>query len=355
MRVLFVIDSLQDDGAARQLARLATALPKADFEVHVAVLSASGPCQAPLATAGVPVHRLDRTWDVDPFAWWQLKELIDRLRPRMVHAWLTPAGTYAATAAPSGATVLVSERTFPSPGNSLTQWLRAIVRPRPSQWLAPTQRLLQACVHSGAAPEHCLHLRDGVVAPDAKEAVAAETTEPGRRFVGAISRFDGGSRLKELIWAADLLKCVRDDVHLLVFADGPQRARFERYRRLVEIEDRVHFEPVAGWSRWLPRLEAFWQADALPRDAGAIPEALAAGVPVVAVKEAAAEFFSPGQGGHAVTRGDRAEFASWTLHLLESPEYAAEMRAAARRRAAAEFSVPRMVAEHADVYRRLAA
>ena len=49
------------------------------------------------------------------------------------------------------------------------------------------------------------------------------------RLIGAVGRLWPQKRLKDLIWAADLLKSTRDDTHLLIVGDGPQRWRLERY------------------------------------------------------------------------------------------------------------------------------
>ena len=101
------------------------------------------------------------------------------------------------------------------------------------------------------------------------------------RLIGTAGPLVGAERVKDLIWTADLLKCVRDDVHLLVLGDGPQRWRLERYRRQVEITDRVHLlgrradEPAI-----LASLDCFWLG-AGERLSTALLEAMAAGVPVV--------------------------------------------------------------------------
>ena len=37
--------------------------------------------------------------------------------------------------------------------------------------------------------------------------------------------------MKDLIWGAELLKVIRDDVHLVIVGDGPLGDVVERYRR----------------------------------------------------------------------------------------------------------------------------
>ncbi|MEM8678042.1 MAG: glycosyltransferase, partial [Planctomycetota bacterium] len=61
------------------------------------------------------------------------------------------------------------------------------------------------------------------------------------KLVGMAGSLGPEDHLKDAIWAADLLKVVRDDVHLLLIGNGPDRWRWEKFRRAVQIEDRVHF------------------------------------------------------------------------------------------------------------------
>jgi len=48
-------------------------------------------------------------------------------------------------------------------------------------------------------------------------------------------------RVKDIIWAADLVQCVRDDVHIPDYRDGPQRWRLEKYAEQVTVAERVRF------------------------------------------------------------------------------------------------------------------
>ena len=67
---------------------------------------------------------------------------------------------------------------------------------------------------------------------------SAAGKRPAGRLGRAIRRNRGG---KDAIWAADLLKVIRDDAHLLVFGDGPFRQPLVRFRDQVEIANKVHF------------------------------------------------------------------------------------------------------------------
>src|SRR6185436_7565234 len=99
IRVLQIIPTLVRGGAEKQLALLATGLPRDEFDVHVAVLTHTGPLEETLRTAGVPVTVIGKRWKVDPLAYLRLKSLIRRLKPDIVHTWLFAANSYGRQAA----------------------------------------------------------------------------------------------------------------------------------------------------------------------------------------------------------------------------------------------------------------
>ena len=98
-RIMHIIPTLDRGGAEKQLALLATRLPRDQFDVHVCVLTRSGPWAAALREAGIPVHQIDKRWKIDPAAFWRLRNLLRRLRPALVHTWIFAANCYGRQAA----------------------------------------------------------------------------------------------------------------------------------------------------------------------------------------------------------------------------------------------------------------
>ncbi len=163
--------------------------------------------------------------------------------------------------------------------------------------------------------------------------------------------------MKDLIWAADLLKVIRPDVHLLVIGDGPHRDRLIRFRRQVVIEDKVHFlgerDDVA---QMMPHFDALWLGSEYEGLPNVIMEAMSHGVPVVATDiPGNRDLVVPGETGFLVPVGDRAGFARLTNKLLDNRELAQRLGEAGRQRVLNEFSVPRMVERHTALYRELLA
>ena len=176
------------------------------------------------------------------------------------------------------------------------------------------------------------------------------------RIVGAVNRLWPQKRVKDLIWAADLLKVIRPDVHLLVIGDGPHRDRLIRFRRQVVIEDKVHFlGERADVAQLMPHFDALWLASEYEGLPNVIMEAMSHGVPVVATDiPGNRDLVIPGETGFLVRVGDRAGLARHTNKLLDDAELSRRLGEAGRRRILAEFSVEKMVERHAAALSRTA-
>ena len=215
-------------------------------------------------------------------------------------------------------------------------------------------------VEHGTPAEQVRVIANGVAPPDppavTRRQLLAELELPANsRLVALVGRLWPQKRVKDAIWAADLLKVIRDDVHLLVIGDGPQRDRLRRYRDLCQIRDKVHFLGERGdVPRILPHFDVLWSTSGYEGQSNVILEAMAAGVPVVATDiPGTRELVVAGVTGYLVPVGDRAAFAKWTERLAERCGLGRPPGAAARQRVQSEFSVEKMVARHVELYREV--
>lgn len=363
MRILQIIPTLDRGGAEKQLSLLASGLKARGLDIHVCCLTRGGPLQAALDAAQVPYHIVGKRWKIDPLSYFRLKSHIARLKPDLVHTWLFAANSYGRHAALATGVkhVLAGER-------CVDPWKRwhefAIDRylAKRTEKIVTNSGGVKAFYAQNGLPESkFVIIPNGIDATtpplrDRNEIARELQIPPESKWIAAVGRLWPQKRLKDLIWAADLVKCVRDDTHLLIVGEGPQRESLERYARLCEITDRVHFVGERkDVGQLLPHMECLWLASEYEGQSNAIMEAMVAGIPVIATNiPGNDELVVHESTGFLVPLGDRAEFASRTVQILEDESLKKRLGAAGRERITTEFTVQKMVDRHEQLYRSLA-
>jgi glycosyltransferase involved in cell wall biosynthesis len=175
------------------------------------------------------------------------------------------------------------------------------------------------------------------------------------RLIGVVGRLVPEKRVKDLIWAADLLRVLHNNLRLVVIGDGPLRPQLEQYARLASDLDHIRFlgERADMW-RIMSHLDVLWDASENRGHSIAILEAMAAGVPVVASDTPFnREFVVAGETGYLVpldNRAGRATRARHTDRIFTQGELAARLATASRQRVNEHFSSERMVRLYGDMY-----
>jgi glycosyltransferase involved in cell wall biosynthesis len=255
IRVLQIIESFGFSGAGRQVALLAAGLPREEFDVHVCALGLFGPMQHELAKADIPTAALPRRLPFDPITLWRLHRHVAALRPHVVHTWQFAANSYGRLACGNSAPLVATERRTELwkrwPEERLDRWLQ----PRAHRLLASSNAVRNFCLLKRGLPQpgRIEVVPPGVASKDvgpagpASEGIFAggasipfprstpvspqEELELGddATLVAAVGSLTHGRRVKDLIWAAELLGSVVPDLHLLLVGDGPQGRSLERY------------------------------------------------------------------------------------------------------------------------------
>lgn len=362
-RILYIIPTMDRGGAEKQLVLLAKGLPRDEFDVQVALLTRGGPREKDLLAAGVPVHRIDKKFKVDPLAYRRLSRLIAKLEPDLVQTWLFAANAYGRAAAFANGVphVIGSER-------SVDPWKRryelAIDRSLAlkSDCIVVNSGGTQAFYEKAGIPRTKFRLIPNGVdpfvvagSPSREEFLKSLGLPPDARLIGAIGRLWPQKRVKDLIWATELLVNVHKNAYLLVIGDGPQRHSLERYRFLVRCEENVRFlGERSDVPAILPHLDMVCLASSYEGQSNAVMEAMSAGLPVVASDiPGNRELVLEGVTGFLVPVGDRGEFARRMNRLLGDPTLARTMGAAGCVRMRDEFSVAKMVERYATLYREI--
>jgi glycosyltransferase involved in cell wall biosynthesis len=361
-RILHIIPSLDRAGAEKQLVLLAGRLAPSEFDVHVVALTRGGPLAAELDRQGIPLTVIGKRWKFDPMAYARLERRIRELRPDLVHSWLFAANAYGrAAAAAAGVKHLVATERSVDPWKAWHQFAidRYLVQ-KTHSIVVNSAGVRDFYVRHGLPGEKFTIIPNGVLPAESSDMsraqLLAELGLPGdSRLIGTVGRLWPQKRIKDSIWALDLIRVLRTDMHLLVIGDGPQRRHLERFARLVTCDAHVHFLGLRhDVPRLMPHFDFLWQASGYEGLPNAVMEAMAAGVPVVATDISGnRDLVVPGETGFLVSVGDRAGLARYGNKLLCDAELRARLGNAGRQRIVAHFGVEQMVDRHVALYRKI--
>ena len=360
IKVVLLIPTLDRSGAEKQFALLATRLPRDEFDVRAVALTRGGPYESLLRESGVPLVILGKRWKFDPGALWRLKKILDAERPDILHAWLFAANASArllAGRAPRPR-VIVSERCVDTWKSGWQLWIDRRQISRTARLVGNSQAVADFYRQVGFPGEKLVVIPNGVEIPepataDRDERLREFDIPPGSRVVGYVGRLAPQKRLADLIWSMQLLRQLTDRVYFLIVGDGPERESLARLARHMGCDHLVRFAGHRDDTAQLVGLfNVFWLASEFEGMSNSVMEAMAAGVPVVATDiPPNRELVMDGQTGHLVKVGDSVGFAQFADRLLADPEQARRMGDAARSRMRDEFSIDKMVAAHAALYR----
>jgi glycosyltransferase involved in cell wall biosynthesis len=361
-RILHIIPTLDRGGAEKQLCLLAAGLPRDEFEVHVAALTRGGPRLAELLANQLPTTVIGKRWKIDPLALSRLARHIQRLQPELIHTWLFAAAAYGRVAARYAGVkrVIVGERCV---DRWKPAWAWALDRKlagKTNQFVTNNPAVRDYCAKFGLPAGKFTIIANGVAAVSQSRVSRSQLLQElqlpeDARLIGVIGRLWPQKRVTDLIWAADLLRVLHDNMRLLVIGDGPQRPQLERFARLASDLDHIRFlGQRSDVERIFPHLDVLWQGSAYEGQANTVLEAMAAGVPVIASDiPGHSELVVPGETGYLVPIAARAARVQHTDRIFGDAELSQRMGLAAQKRVQENFSVQRMIDGHVDLYRRV--
>jgi glycosyltransferase involved in cell wall biosynthesis len=363
LNVLQLIPTLDRSGAEKQMVMLAKGLPRDRFRVEVAALTRSGPLEAELDAAGIPVTVIGKSLKLDPIALARLARFLKAGSFDVVQTWIFAANTYGRVASRLAGipVVVVAEM-------AVDLWkgrFDRLVDRRLATWCdrlvgnshavvdfyrglgVPDDRL--AMIYSGVSDEE--------PPPVDPQAVRAEFGfAPEAPLVLFAGRLAEQKRVDDLLKALDLLQHVQPDVCTLIAGDGPLRERLEETAHGYHLDDKVRF---LGHRNDVPRLLAAADLLVLPSSYEGLPnvvlEAMRFRKPVVATAApGTTEVVVDGETGLLVPVGDVIVMTRAIRDLVRDPALARRLGEAGRARAEAHFGADTMVAHFAELYEHLA-
>jgi glycosyltransferase involved in cell wall biosynthesis len=365
LRVLFLIDTLTEDGGAERMATgLATHLPKERFDVWICSTRTAQPGALDLLReAGVRHINLARGSRLEIHRLWPLIALIRRERFDILHAhkfgsnlWGTLIGV--ACRVP---VVLAHDHTWSYSGDPIRKWLDGRVIGRlATRFIAVSALDAERMVSiEHVAPEKVVLLPNGYVPrPTRNESDVRHELGIGDRvpLVAAVAVLRPQKALSVLLEAhAQVLEEI-PEARLVIVGDGPERGLLEAAAQRLGVAHRTHF---LGYR---PDVDAILRASnvaAMSSDYEGTPvvsfECMANAVPLVATAVGGLpEVVDNGVTGLLVPPRAPHALAGAILELLKDPSLARQMGQAAAQRLP-EFTIDASIRQLVTLYETLIA
>ncbi len=372
MRVLHIISTGQNAGTERYLLDL-VAHRSAAVEASV-ICPIGSPLAAAARATGVPVYELNFAPAALPRTVTQLWRHIRALRPDVVHTHLGKATLVGAPVARlAGVSAVVTTLHFIRPAYASTHTRLAYpifllghkgVNRCISRMIAISDAVRAETIAREGVPRakvvvipHGTKFRGPPLeGADRQSARAMLGLPDSARVILTVARLEAEKGHMLLLDALPQILQAHPATVCLWAGDGALRPALVREVTSRGLRDQVH---LLGFQPDVDRLLGLADLFLLPAQAEpfglAILEAMAAGLPVVAVDAGGpAEIVVSGETGWLVPYA-AAPLAAAVNRLLADPETARAMGAAGRRRVAACYTVERMVRETEAVYRDLLA
>lgn len=344
--ILIAVRGLDPVGTGRQAELVARGLTASGRDVHVAITSSGGSLAARLRAAGIPVHVVGRRPCPDIATAARLVAVVRRLRPAVV----VPFGRRQAALAQVVRAAAPRVRTVAHVATPPRSWRDGRILRGADRVVAAFAGAAGACRQWGVPADRLTTIPPGIVADETaglSRGVVAERLglDPACAWTLSVTPLVATARLERLVWGIDQLGVVRKGVQHVLVGAGPQWRRLWRRARVQELAERLVVVPHCDLlPDLLGEVAYVWQSGTTACG-GAILDAMARGVPAVAVSTTAArELIDSGTTGWVVPALPESEFPRRAFTLLEQPEEAARFGAAARLRAEEMFPADRMVA-----------
>lgn len=366
MRIALIIPTMDRGGAEKQVVLLAIGLKQAGHDVRVILLTRDGPRSAALRTAGIPVDLIGKRFKADPTALLRLKSNLQAFRPDVVHTWLFAANSFGRVAARMARVpiVIASERCVDPWKRHWHFVIDRYLAKRTDAITTNSEGVRDFYVSHGLNPDQFQIIPNGIeLATDPTatpklsrdDAFARLEVDDQKKLILAVGRLWPQKRVRDLIWAGELLATLRGDTTLVIIGDGPQRDELLRHRDAVSQVEHVRF---AGQrddvGQLLRHADAFWIASEYEGQSNAVIEAMIAGVPVIASDiPGNRDLVLENETGWLFPLGSEAEMVQKTNDALNNPEPTARVTQAAKRRIETMFPVDKMVQLHIELYERL--
>lgn len=327
MNVLHVIERFTGYGCGHQLASIYKELHIGGLQQSfLAIRENTLPWEdLPSAT----IHSLgisgSRTWH----AAFRFSKLLSKIKPDIVHFWFESVPAWMVGICRAFSNSLVFCSTEKMANRSLAAKLQnRIFQPNATVQIGPAQAMLTACHHDAFGASQSLTIPK--VAPTQHRVERSYRTEflrsiqcePSDKLIVTVADLEPASRLKDLIWATDLIKCIREDVHLVIVGVGKQRKKLEKFADQASVGRHVHFAgDRTDAAKIVSVADVYWGSDPSRYAPDGVLWALNAGVPIIAAdSKNNTDLIENGENGLIIRTGARDDYARKANQVLNHPQ-----------------------------------
>ena len=361
IRISYIIPTLDQSGAERQLTMLASALPKDEYEVQVIALNRGGPYADQLLASGIKVEVLGKRFRFDPLTYLRLRTALHRFQPQIIQAFLFAANSYVRMPgmAPAGSRVIVSERCVDSWKSGWQLGLDRRLVARTDAMTANSESVAAFYEQIGMPREKTSVIPNAMPlqTPEYTREKAREILglSPAHKVLGFVGRLAPQKRLKDVIWAFQLLQQVVDNVRLVLIGAGPERDELADLANNFGCRNMIIFaEHRADAFSLMKAFDSFVLASEFEGMSNSLMEAMSLGIPcVVSDIPSNLELVTNEQTGLTFPLGKGPELTKVLIRLLQDSDLAKQLGEAGQRLIADRHSVEAMVQHHQQLYKRL--
>ena len=364
IRIAFVIPTLDQSGAERQLALLAGGLPQEQYEVHVIALNRGGHYADMLRAQGINVHVLGKRFRFDVLTWWRLRQLLRDLKPNIIQSYIFAANSYVRLPGicPSACRIVISERCVDSWKSFWQLGLDRRLAGRLDAMTANSQSVADFYRREVGIPSDQLHVIPNGI-PEAPNHSAGRLKDEldlaeDCDVVGFIGRLAPQKNLRDLVWAFHLIKqAAPRPVVLVLIGAGPLRESLAKFLTDLGTRDLVHFLGHRDdAAELLQDFNVFCLPSAFEGMSNSLMEAMSCGVPSVVSDIAPnVELVQHEASGLTFPVGEAPELAKAVIRLLNDSELSQRLGSTAQRTITENHSVQSLVQRHCQLYAALLA
>ena len=360
LKILHLIAELNGYGETRQLKLLAQQQLATGDTVSLVALAADPKVESNFRQLAIDSKVLKRRWTADPIEACRLQRILKSTEADIIHTWGQAALNYTLAVHPPTAPPIVATL-FEAPRNHFFwNWYRMNFWGEASHTVVPTLGVEQDCHQHGLARESSSVIPLSIAGPNSNRVTRKQFCEElgiasNIKVIAIAGPLVRSKRIDNALWCFELVRTLDENTHLVIFGDGADRFRLERYARLVSEVEAVSFLGYrTDMLDLLPHVDVLWQPGEETTLASVMLEAMAAGVPVVASNVPVhQEVIEDGKNGLLFPVGSRAGCARQTQRLMNEAEQTAELVATAKQWAANEFSTAGSAKAYAEVYHRV--